>query len=84
MYSLPWDQKTFNGYLGEMLYSAMAGVFYMLVNGAFLFLFVSMCSHHQAFYKICQHSLRRFNDEKPSNEKLFLAIFVRRHIMVRA
>lgn len=34
---------------------------YLIVNGAFLLLFISICLQHQAFYHTIRHSLSIFN-----------------------
>lgn len=57
---------------------------YLIVNGAILHLFVSMCWHHQAFLKILRHAVRQLDDtDKNRNDKEFLRKLIRFHVSVK-
>lgn len=60
--SLPWNQTTPLGYLGETLFIiAMAeNVFVTCGTITMLFLFINL--HHQAFYQMFRHILSRLDD----------------------
>lgn len=62
--SLPWDQTTPVGYGSELILDLPIGFSCMVVNGVFLLLFVSICQHHQAFYKMFKYSI---NNSKRSD-----------------
>lgn len=57
--SFPWNQKTFFGYLGEVLLSSTIGNIYVFCNGTLILLFISVCLHHQAFYKRHRYLVNR-------------------------
>lgn len=59
--SLPWNQTTFLGYIGELSLNFPIIAGYWVVNGTFLLLFIAICQHHQAFYKIFKHSVNKLN-----------------------
>lgn len=50
--SLPWNQMTDAGYVGEVCYSIGIGYAFLLINGTPLLFFISVCIHHQAFRKM--------------------------------
>lgn len=81
-HSLPWDQTTAIGYIGEVCFQIMMGEGYLFSNGALLLLLISMCWHHQAFYKMFRHFVCEI-DSKEKNAKLKLCELVRFHILVR-
>lgn len=56
-YSFPWNQETYLGYFAEVLANEMFGTVYAIVNLTLLFLFVSICQHHRAFYKMMKSSI---------------------------
>lgn len=58
---LPWDQTTPWGYFGETLYHLFVGEMYLLTNGAFLLLFISLCLHHRAFYQMFDNFVRKMD-----------------------
>lgn len=60
-YSLPWNQKTFAGYVAEICLSVVLVMFYMFFNGFYFLFFISICLNHQAFYQMFQHYLQDFN-----------------------
>lgn len=48
------------------------GLAYMFINGSMILLFISICQHHDAFYKMIQYSVRKLNDsnDDKSNEEI--------------
>lgn len=61
---------------------------YLIVNGVFLLLFISMCLQHQAFYGMVQHSLNEFDHHSHHSDggranKEFLCKLIRFHIMIK-
>lgn len=83
-FSLPWDQETPLGYFGEICISMICIEAYLLDNGALVLLFISMCLHHQAFYKMFQHSLLKLNrPDKNRNDKKHICNLIRFHISVK-
>lgn len=80
--SLPWNQDTFFGYVGEILYSLFGGGAFLFVNGSLLLLFISIYFHHVAFAEIFRRSLKQKTDEnKIDNE--FLCKLIQFNITVR-
>ena len=82
--SLPWDQSTISGYLSEMFFGFNIGEGYLFINGTILLLFMSMCMHHRAFYKMFKHLTDQWNRPHRSiDEKMFLCHLIRFHISVK-
>lgn len=48
-HSLPWDQKTFIGWIGLNIYCFVAALSYYLINNALLAFFLCICYQHQTF-----------------------------------
>lgn len=86
-YSLPWNQTTFMGYVGELALSIPAGFGYWFVNGTFLLLFISICTHHQAFCEMLGHSVEKLNrsdgDENSQCIAKSFRDFIRFHLSVK-
>lgn len=70
---MPWNQSTNIGYSVEVTLSISDPEFYMVSNGVFLLLFVSLCQHHRAFYEIVEFTTRKIGIEEnyESNAYLF-------------
>lgn len=64
---LPWNQQTVIGFLGDLLVTIGAGSFYLLYNGIFVALFVSICLHHRAFYRMYECLVQRLDE--PDNSR---------------
>lgn len=60
--SLPWNQGTIRGYLAENGFDIFYAGLYLISNGSILLLFVSICSHHQAFYEMLRYSTLRLDN----------------------
>lgn len=82
--SFYWNVKTKIGYFGEICNGIMIGTTYLIGNGAPLMLFISMCLHHQAFYKMLRYSLKQLNvaDRKQNDEKFIIDI-IRFHMSTK-
>lgn len=80
---MPWNQETSLGYLAEICLDVNQAVNYLFVIGIELVLFISLCLHHQAFYKMFQFFLRKFDctDPKQNNQEI-LCELIRFHVMV--
>lgn len=55
-FSFPWNQATFAGYSAEICMTISIGYAYFALIGTQMLLFISLCIHHQAFYKMFKHS----------------------------
>lgn len=54
----------------EIGFCLCSGGSFYFVNGALFLFFISMCFHHQAFYQMFLHSVRRLDrSEENRNEK---------------
>lgn len=83
-FSLPWNQSTPMGYVGELCFSIWVGFGYFFANGAFLLLFISMCLHHQAFYGMFRHLVEKLKRPKKNRcDAQFLCDLVRFYISKR-
>lgn len=60
--SVPWNEHTLVGYIAELSYHVASGVMYLLSETVFMLLFISLCLHHRAFYKMFCHSLNEINE----------------------
>lgn len=58
---MPWDCETFFGYAGEIIFHVTFGQGDILFNSMITGLFVSICLHHEAFYEMFEHSLRKLD-----------------------
>lgn len=60
--SLPWDQSTPIGYFAEICYDIFVSQSYLIFNGAFLILFVSLCYHFRTFDEMNEHLIEKISD----------------------
>lgn len=80
IHSLPWDQTTFAGYLAEMCLSIPFAAWYYLLKGVSILFFISLCYHHEAFYKILQRSVHILNTvNNYRDQKILLCNIIRFH-----
>lgn len=63
IFSLPWNQNTFVGWLGMLFCATIASMVYFLLNSIFLSLFASICEFHQAFYMNFDVILNKLSQE---------------------
>ena len=81
---MPWNQETKLGYFTEIFHSIVATTYYLLCNGVFLLTFIGLCLHHQAFYQMFQHTLRKTDDpDKRQMNTKFLRRLVTFHISIK-
>lgn len=82
---LPWNQTTLHGYLGEAGSITIFGDVYASECFTLLMFFVSICLHHQAFYKMFKHWIdQRNRQERNNSDEVFLCDLIRFHIMIKA
>lgn len=86
LHSLPWNQETLLGYFAEMVfYIYTAGTFFIAM-AMLLLPFISICWHHQAFYKVFRHSLRQMDSpdavEGQDNEEQLVRL-IRFHATIK-
>lgn len=83
-FRLPWNQTTPIGYFGEIWLSTWFAGCYFFMNGVVFLLFISMCLHHQAFYRMLKHSLNAFDyPNEKRNDKRMLCKLIRFYNTVR-
>lgn len=78
--SLPWNQTTFVGYFCEICFGNAAILTYMIANGAVLLLFMSMCIHHRAFFKMFKQFIY---ETKRHDNKRFLCKLIQLNISAK-
>lgn len=84
LFSLPWDQETFLGYVAEIICIVVTDEGYLLTSGAVLLLYISMCLHLRAFYEMFQHLLReRERPNRVENSEEFICDVIRFHNSVK-
>lgn len=79
--SLPWDQHTSIGYVYEIIFDNYAALYFLFTSGLELLIFISVCVHDQAFYKMFKflmHELDRL--DKKSDQKQLIISLIRLHI----
>lgn len=82
IHRLPWNQQTLTGYTAELCFVALFIGIYFISNGSFIILFISICLHHQTYYKIFQQSTLEFSHFN-GNHKELLCKLVHFHISIR-
>lgn len=85
-FSLPWNQKNLLGYFAEVIFNIHIANGYLLINGSMLLLFISLCYHHLAFYKMFKHTLQKLNEpnKRGDNEhQLLCGELIRFHNLVK-
>lgn len=83
-HSLPWDCETAIGYFGEIAFHLVAGQGYSFFNAALVLLFIAISLNHQAFRKIHQNWLQRFNKvDNRRNNKKHLCKIIKFEIMIK-
>lgn len=83
--SLPWNQTTLVGYFGELGFQLPVGFGFFFYSGVFLLLFISICQHHVAFYKMFKHSMNQMKRPADENSRCAaknLCDLIRFHILV--
>lgn len=86
LFSLPWDQSTIIGYLGEQILINIMCFVYSVINGVHLLLFISICLHHRTFYEIIESWIDKWNNGNGNGNpcdrdaRKFLHSLIRFHI----
>lgn len=84
VYSSPWDQHTLLGYTIELFFQILNTEGYFLFSGSLLLLFISMCWHHQTFYKMFQHSTQQLNHrDKKRDDHEHITELIRFHVSIK-
>lgn len=80
---LPWNQNTLSGYFSEIFFDILTGEAF-LTSGSFILFFISLCLHHQAFYFVFQHLVRKLGKmSEKRNDEDTLRKMIRFHISVK-
>lgn len=83
-FSLPWDQSTLFGYSLEICFNIFVSEAYLLVNGALLLQFISICLHHRTFQEIFQNEARKLDHrDKNRNDAEHLRNMICFHIAAK-
>lgn len=81
---LPWEQHTYIGYVGDIIFECLVGAAFFICNGSFILFFISICLHLKAFSKMFQHSTLEMNrPDQNCNNKKFLAELIQFHMTIR-
>lgn len=83
LYSFPWNQTTPIGYLAELCFHLVSAQVYLLSNGIFLLLFISICWNHRTFYIMFQHSIDGLSQTKKETDKVLLCDLIRFHMSIK-
>lgn len=78
-FSFPWDQTTYVGYVTEIIATVLIVCGYLILNGIPLLLFISICLHHRAFYRVFKQKI----DKIKQWDEIFLCDLVRFHASVK-
>lgn len=84
LFSLPWDQSTLTGYIGEITFTLFNNVTFLIAAAALMLFFISLCFHHRAFSGICELMAAKLNrrDENCRNKEI-LCDLIRFHVSAR-
>lgn len=80
---LPWNQSTLFGYLAEVFYGTFLCEVFIVATGSVLCLFMSMSWHHEAFYFMFRHSIRKLDSPVNQDNEKIVSDLVRFHIMAK-
>lgn len=83
--SYPWNQNTYFGYFNEIFISSIAGGFYLLMDGAILVLFISMCMQLRAFHGIIKQRIDnwKFIERNRDCDEKFICSLIDFHVSVQ-
>lgn len=83
-FSVPWNQSTLSGYIGEENFICYCGGTYMVSDGVILLLFISICTHHQAFYDVFANTIDQWNRRDANqNDEQFIFDLMRFDILIK-
>lgn len=81
---LPWNQETLLGYFGETCYFVVVSLSYLIINGTFMLLFISLCLHNGAFYEMFHHFIRKWEEsDENRNDVEFLHKLIEFHVSTK-
>lgn len=85
LYSLPWNQSDLLGYFFEICFGLYNFEAYFIASGALLLLFISICWHHQAFYKMIQHTANKLElpDQNRNDKDQIIRKLITFHISAK-
>lgn len=82
--SLPWNQSAPLGYAGEAGFVVATAEAFFIANGATFVLFISICLHHHAFYKIFSHTIDKCKNNKAKHcDSRFFSDLIRFQISIK-
>lgn len=81
----PWNQTTVIGYLGEDFYIIYFASIYGIVAGLILLLFISICIFHLTFYKMIEHLINEWNQNRHRfpNDEQFVRDLIGFHVEIK-
>lgn len=83
-FSFLWNNDTPMAYLVEMCFTFIVGQSFLLCVGSLQLLYISICLHHRAFYKVIQNSLHTLDHaDRHQNYEVFLCKLIRFHISTK-
>lgn len=81
---LPWNQHTYIGYIGDMIFASLYAAAFFTCNGSFILFFISICLHLKAFSKMFQHTaLEMSGSDQSRNNKQFLIELIQFHVTIK-
>lgn len=82
--SLPWDQHTPTAYIIEMFFNLFSLQIYTLISGVIMFLFISLCLYHRAFYQMFRQSAGELKtSDRKSYHKKYIFKLLQLHITTK-
>lgn len=83
LHSLPWNQTTPFGYVGEACFVIATAEAFLFGNGSTFLLFISLCIHHHAFYSMYKHLISKYNHNGNNAAEIFLRDLTRFNISIK-
>lgn len=84
VFRLPFDEKTFLGWLYHWSVSFVGGIGYVNVNSCFLSLFIGISMYHRAYQKLCQSLIDRIAEtNQPLECKNLLRTIIEMHLTAK-
>lgn len=81
---MPFNQSTLVGYVLQVAYTINFSEMYYIANATFLILFITICLHNQAFYKMFRHSLQKLDQtNQDRNVQKILCDLIHFHITTK-
>lgn len=68
LFSLPWNQHVFYGWLAELLYSLLTAASYFLISTTFLSFFIAICLQHTAISEIFSNLINNIDNINSTNK----------------